>query len=148
MGPIKAGCLTILAGAAAVIGAIYVLHWQSFCFDEWRFTRDEVKINAAAFQAFRSNNARNVNSSVGNPIPYATLEEFRLQNPDCCQIATNDELRRWHPPPSFMNVLFGYQTDIVRVHYAERYLKEDEAHQNNERLMMIPVSSCGVVIID
>jgi hypothetical protein len=148
VGPIKSGCLTMLAGIVAVIATIYVLHLQSFCFDEWRFTSDEVKINAAAFEAFQTNNARNATPSVGRPIPYATLEEFRLLNPDCCQIATRDERRRWRESPGFLNVLFGLQTDIVRIRFLERYPKEDQAHQTRETLLMIPVSSCGVVTID
>ncbi|MBL8907097.1 MAG: hypothetical protein JNM20_10515 [Rhizobiales bacterium] len=148
MAPFKAGCLTVLAGAVAVIATIYVLHRQSFCISEWRFTSDEVKINAAAFEAFQWNNATNSNPKVNRPIRYASIEEFRTINPDCCQIATIEEVRRWHGEPSFMNVLFGYQTDIVKVRYAERFLKEDETHQSKEKLMMIPVSSCGAVVID
>jgi len=135
-------------GAVAVIGTIYALHRQSFCISEWRFTSDEEKIDAAAFEAFQTNNARNVNPSVGSPIPYATVEEFRLLNPDCCQIATNDERRRWRGSPDFLNVLFGLQTDIVRVRFLERFPKEDQAHQTREKLLMIPVSSCGEVVVD
>jgi hypothetical protein len=136
----------MLAGAVALVATIYVLHRQSFCFAEWQFTRGEVKINAAALEAFQWNNA--TNSKLNRPIRYGSIEEFRAMNPDCCQIATIQEVRRWHGEPSFMNVLFGYQTDIVRVRYAERFLKEDESHRSKDRLMMIPVSSCGIVIID
>jgi hypothetical protein len=150
VGPIKAGCLTILAGAAAVIGAIYVLHRQSFCLDEWQFTTAQQKEEAAALWAFQSNNGKAESTGDIKPLAYLSLEEFHSNNPNCCRVVTDaNSPNGWEKPEfGFLDYLFGFQVDAVLVKYQERMVTEQGERKDSERAVVIPISSCGRVVID
>jgi hypothetical protein len=152
VGPIKAGCLTILVGAVAVIATVYVLHQQSFCISEMRFTTDEEKISAAAMEAFQWNNGLAKSTLEKRPIAYTSLEEFRRLNEQCCSVVS-EEMR--HGPDrfeidtlDFFEILTGSRVDQVMVRYREVFRDKRGSEKVEEKLRIVPVSACARVSID
>jgi len=144
--------LTTLVGAAALVAAIYALHRQSFCISEWRFITDKEKGNAGALWAFHSNNGMAESQLSVKPQAYNSFQEFNDVNPNCCRVIA-DEVRwagdRWETVQfGFFDYLFGLQVDALLVEYKERLVNERGDQEVRTRAVVVPVSSCGKIVID
>lgn len=75
-------------------------------------------------------------------VHYGGIEEFRRINPDCCAIVDRGS-EGYEPSP--VSRLLGYESRIVRVRYAVRYL--DESSELIERPVeeYVILSRCGEV---
>jgi hypothetical protein len=122
--------LVFLCGLAV----LQYLNFTGFCYGAGRYLSDQELLDLA----IESKLAR---QSVGNPETnrlYKSVEEFRSQNPQCCELVrTGHEII-----DSIISRLFGFYVSVARLHY-----KANESPEiDNYYAADISMSACGRVL--
>lgn len=125
----------LLGAVCAPIGTLEYLNFTGFCYGEGRYYSGNELINRAV--------QRNISTSkIGSRTmdeEYATADEFRQENPDCCII------HQWGHPfldPIWVRI-FGFYVVIVEVWYrlADQY-DPNYGFYHSE----ISINACGKIL--
>ena len=128
----KLAFLRILKWPMLLLMVFGSLNYSGFCFKEMRYLSDEEKIRGAiaANHTIKGNQKwrRSSYDKLGRVseyevvIPYADVDEFLRENPNCCRVIykgfADDR------PPGFFEKIFGTCNYGVRMTYTYRYIKK------------------------
>jgi hypothetical protein len=128
------------------------MNYSGFCWAEKRWLSDEERIDLAIAEVIKRKTAY-LERGIGGAkeyelIPYASIEEFKQKNPDCCSIASypgavsSDWFDQW----------LGFQPSSVPMIWRKRsYIHEGKVYEyvykrsDFEWLPFVPVNSCGQI---
>lgn len=129
---------------AAIVGsvscAVTIMNYSGFCWDRNGFLSDVDLIDIATesyFSVYPPNRYVGMGALVGSPIEYASHENFRDENPDCCEII---EQGRKGQTPSLSRRIAGEFRGFVRITYRLEQENEDRTGLNT---VFVALTNCG-----
>lgn len=150
--------LSAIAVLAAIILASGFLHLQGVCISEARVLSDEEKLR----RIIENVNSREIISvdikkpdESGTPrpyleaykqVPYASVDEFLKQNPDCCKFGNYEKLGNTPSSPStWFSRFMGVYAGEAEINYTARYLDEHGAEKQTPYGGWRTIQNCGLV---
>jgi hypothetical protein len=140
----------IRRGLQVALGALLlaVVWWPGmkyfgYCHGSGRFLTDREKVDAAigsAIASYPPTLASLGNYPPENPIRYASIEEFRRLNPDCCRLS---ETAPNAPEVSFLSRVQGSNSTYVHVDYLVRFRDKNGTEITERSGTFSAISNCG-----
>jgi hypothetical protein len=119
------------------------MNYFGFCHDSGRFLTERQKIDAAiedAISPYSPPLASRGNYPPKDPIPYASIEEFRRLNPNCCALSTSARLA---PDVSILSRAKGTNSTYVLVNFLVRFRDEYGAVVSEPASTFSAITNCG-----
>jgi hypothetical protein len=136
----------LLWGAVAIV-VLGLIAWPGlayfgFCYSKGRFLSEREKIDAAIRDALYSYPPplTSLRGAPKDSIPYASVEEFRRINPDCCRLSNS---ARGAPDVSFLSRVQGTNSTYVLVDYLVRYRDEHGNVVSEHSSTFAAITNCG-----
>ena len=142
MKPRKAFTFSLFCLIAALV-SIYMLGGKG-CFTP--LTKNDMILKGFEYQNKpKIINRLNSNGTIGQELtlqPYASLEEYRSINPDCCRYGPmNGE----QAPPTWMSWALGGASHEVTIHYIARWKDPSGNTSTSIEDQYLYITGCGVV---
>jgi hypothetical protein len=129
-----------------LIGICLLLSYNGFCFREWRFLSDRDYFIAAIGEILKIETYPEVLDSSGstmflpvNVLPYATVEQFLQQNPNCCRVISHED----GPWPSLGERLWGAAAALVSMTYKLNYSAASGRPETAAGSTIYVITNCG-----
>ena len=119
------------------------MNYFGFCHGSGRFLTEREKIDAAiedAISPYPPPLASLGNYPPKDPIPYASIEEFRRLNPNCCTLSNS---ARKAPEVSFFSRVKGTNSTYVLVNFLVRFRDEDGNEVSEPASTFSAITNCG-----
>ncbi len=119
------------------------MNYFGFCHASGRFLTDREKIDAAiedAIAPYPPPLASLGNYPPTEPIPYASIAEFRRLNPDCCTLSKS---ARKAPDVSFLSRIKGTNSTYVLVNFLVRFRDEHGNPLSEPARTFSAITNCG-----
>ncbi len=81
-------------------------------------------------------------STIDEPIQYKNIDEFKLANPNCCEVSKYRDTPEGRIHPPFIDRITGFFTAFVTVKYKKRY-QENHGIISKEAYEIYRVKNCG-----
>ena len=130
------------------------LNYIGFCFKERRFLSDEEKISIAISTTlsiyppvvleYGEKDGRvfcTGGYKPANPIYYKNVDEFLLENPDCCRVT--EKMERSGYPIRLQLRLLGSANTFVEVKYKAKYIDANGIERSQITERYFAISNCG-----
>jgi hypothetical protein len=119
------------------------MNYLGFCHGSGRFLTERQKIDAAIGGVIASYPPPLASLGIkppADPIRYASIEEFRRLNPDCCRLSTSARLA---PDVSFASRVKGTNSTYVLVDYLVRFRDEQGIEVSEFASTFSAIGNCG-----
>lgn len=124
-----------------------------FCFYEKKYLSKEEKIEKAILHILNEYPPPVIVTSIGNgvstesapksPIPYMNIQQFILENQNCCALYRREKYLEGGQV-NFFEKLIGAATEVVEINYLVKFFDSNKDIKLIQRKEYLHINSCGL----